>query len=247
MVLVDRHALDRSPRPSSRQGSTLARAIAFFIALGFGACGFIGYALWPTWPSAEAALDAPALPITVAGTPFNIPPSALRIAVQRRAGAHERVDLAFLWPSLEPPDLAPKSPSPPPNASAIAKPTFERIFVTIAAAGDTLAPEERVRTIYPRYAMAAPIPGPEGLAVLAFRAGTPYEGEDLIYDATAPANFLVRCTRPVGATPGTCLLTRRVGTADIVVRFPRGWLADWPFVGRNIGRLISSLLASSPG
>ena len=122
-----------------------------------------------------------------------------------------------------------------------AKPAFDRIFVTIAAAGDTLAPDERVRTIYPRYATAAPMPGPEGLTVLAFRAGTPYEGEDLIYDATTPVNFLVRCTRPVGATPGTCLLSRRVGTADIVVRFPRDWLADWPFVGRNIGRLISSL------
>jgi hypothetical protein len=246
MLLVDRHALDRSPRPSSRQGSTLPLAIAFFIALGFGACGFIGYALWPTWPSAEAALDAPALPITVAGTPFNIPPSALRIAVQRRAGAHERVDLAFLWPSLDPPDLAAKSPSPAPDALATAKPAFDRIFVTIAAAGDTLAPEERVRTIYPRYATAAPLPGPEGLAVLAFRAGTPYEGEDLIYDATTPANFLVRCTRPAGVTPGNCLLSRRIGKADIVVRFPRDWLGDWPFVGRNIERLISSLVASSP-
>src|SRR6516165_4228198 len=59
MVLVDRHALDRGPRPASRQGSTMALAIVAFIAFGLAACGFIGYALWPTWPSAETALDAP--------------------------------------------------------------------------------------------------------------------------------------------------------------------------------------------
>ena len=71
----------------------------------------------------------------------------------------------------------------------------ERIFVTISSAGDKLAPAERVKTIYPRYTAADPAPGPRGLAVLAFRTGTPYQGEDLIYDATTPANFLVRCTR----------------------------------------------------
>ena len=63
------------------------------------------------------------------------------------------------------------------------------MFVTIAAAGDTLPPAERVKTIYPRYATAEPVAGPEGLAVLAFRDGTPYQGEDLIYDAATPGQF----------------------------------------------------------
>jgi hypothetical protein len=118
---------------------------------------------------------------------------------------------------------------------------LERVFVTIAAAGDTPSPDERVRTVYRRYATRAPVPGPEGLAELAFRDGTPYQGEDLIYDAAAPANFLVRCSRAVGPTPGTCLLTRRIGGADLVVRFPRDWLEDWRFVAGNIERLIGSL------
>ena len=143
---------------------------------------------------AAGRADAPALPITVAGVAFNVPPAAIRVPVQRRPGAHERVDLAFAWPSLEPPDPHAKQPAPPPGTVPAPTQALERIFVTIAGAGDTLPPAERVLTIYPRYAAAEADAGPGGLTVLAFREGTPYQGEDLIYDATAPG-FLVRCTR----------------------------------------------------
>jgi hypothetical protein len=105
-----------------------------------------------------------------------------------------------------------------------------------------LSPTERVKTIYPRYATTEPIAGADGLAVLAFRDGSPYQGEDLIYDAAAPAGFLVRCSRNgSGLTPGTCLLNRRIDSADLVVRFSRDWLGDWRFVDGNIERLLKSL------
>ena len=70
-------------------------------------------------------------------------------------------------------------------------------------------------------------PAPPGLPVLAFREGTPYQGEDLIYDAEAPG-FLVRCTRN-GAVRRRAPASTSGGssTADIVVRFPRDWLGDW--------------------
>ena len=62
----------------------------------------------------------------------------------------------------------------------------------------------------------------------AFRDGTPYQGEDLYVEAAAPERFMPRCSRPgAGATPGTCLYERRIGAADIMVRFPRDWLIDW--------------------
>jgi hypothetical protein len=79
--------------------------------------------------------------------------------------------------------------------------------------------------------------------MLAFRDGTPYQGEDLIYDASAPG-FLVRCTRNAGVTPGTCLYEHWIEGAKLVVRFPRDWLADWREVARNIERLIASLRPS---
>jgi hypothetical protein len=136
-----------------------------------------------------------------------------------------------MWPSLEPADQAHKaSPSVPP------------VFVTIMVAGETLAPAERVQFIYPRYAATAPVAGPAGLAVLAFLSGTPYEGEDLIYDAENPKNFLVRCSRNgAGPTLGACLYERRIETADVVVRFPRDWLDDWQDVAGNSAQLISNL------
>jgi hypothetical protein len=71
----------------------------------------------------------------------------------------------------------------------------------------------------------------------------PYEGEDLIYDGESPG-FLVRCTRTVGVTPGTCLYERWIEAARLVIRFPRDWLADWRAVAGNIDRLIARLRPS---
>jgi hypothetical protein len=201
---------------------------------------YVVYVLWPRWPGPPVGADAPALPITIAGVTFNVPPAAIRVPVQRRPGAQERLDLAFLWPSLDPPDANAK---PPPASSAATAPSqvVMRVFMTISAAGNTLAPTERMASIYPRYAAAQAVSGPGGLAVLAFRDGTPYQGEDLIYDAAGPG-FLVRCSRDAaGPTPGICLYEQRIQTADVMIRFPRDWLDDWPRVADTIDRLVARL------
>src|SRR5215831_1361614 len=187
-----------------RPGAALALALVAMLALAAIAAAFIAYVLWPRWPGPPVSPDAPALPITVAGTAFNVPPAAMRVPLQRHAGAHERVDLAFLWPSLEPPAIAARSPG------ATAPQAIDRLFVTIASAGDTLPPAERIKTIYPRYVATDALTEPNGLVVRAFRSGTPYQGEDLIHDAAAPEGFLVRCSRDgAGPTPGICLSSRR--------------------------------------
>jgi len=230
----------RRPPRRGGHGPLLLPLIAFAAVAGL-AFIYIGYVLWPRWPGPPVGLDAPALPITVAGVAFNIPPAAIRVPLQRRPGAQERVDLTFVWPSLEPPDPNAKPAPPTPGTAPPPAPTLERIFLTIANAGDTLAPDDRVLTIYPRYVAAEASEGPAGLIVLAFRDGTPYQGEDLVYDAAAPG-FLVRCTRPgPGPTPGTCLYERRIGAADLVLRLPRDWLADWRTVAANIERLLAKL------
>ena len=217
--------------------SPLLLTLAALAAPAFAALAFIGYVLWPRWPGPPAGPDAPALPITVAGVAFNLPPAAIRVPVQRRPGAQERVDLAFLWPSLAPPDPNVKPPPPAPGAA----PTPERIFVTVSAAGDAPHPADLVRNVYPRYTAAEATAGPDGLTVLPFRDGTPYQGEDLIYDAAAAA-FLVRCSRNgAGPTPGTCLYQRRLDGAELTVRFPRDWLGDWRTVAGNVDRLVARL------
>jgi hypothetical protein len=224
------------------RGSLLLAPVLSLTVLMLAAATYIVYVLWPRWPGTAVALDAPELPITIGGIAFNLPPAAMRVGVQRRPGAQDRVDLAFLWPSLKPADTGPRRIAT--KASTPAGPlALDRIFVTISAAGDAMPPEERIQTIYPRYAEADPASGPEGLAVLAFRADTPYQGEDLIYDAGTPENFLVRCSRNgAGAIPGICLYERRIdGAADVVARFPRDWLTDWQGVTSNIDRLIETL------
>jgi hypothetical protein len=224
-------------------GGLLLPPLLLLLALILAAVAYIVYVLWPRWPGTPVALDAPEFPITIAGIVFDVPPGAIRVPVQRRPGAHDRIDLAFLWPSLKPADAAARPASPEAAAAQGALPMLDRMFITIASAGDAMAPAERVRTIYPRYASTDPVSGPTGLAVLAFLDRSPYQGEDLIYDATTPENFLVRCTRNgAGATPGTCLYERRIdNAADMVVRFPRDWLADWQTIAAGIDRLIGDL------
>lgn len=193
----------------------------------------IAYMLWPQ--SKPVPQDAPSLPIAIAGVNFNVPPAAIRFKMQRRAGPQARVDLAFLWPSLEPP--TPSTAITPGEAPKVT----ERIFVTIAGSDGTIAPHDRLKSIYPRYLVAGPAIDMGGLQVRAFKSGTPYQGEDLIHDPVAPERLLMRCTQSVASTPGTCLHERRLGSADVTVRFPRDWLTDWRATAAGIDSLIAKL------
>lgn len=222
---------------------------ALVVLLVVLAAAFVSYVLWPTWPSKPAALDAPAIPITVAGVLFDVPPAAIRAAVQRHPGQQERIDLAFEWPSLtapEPAGQAGEKPDGPPidaeNAIAAATARIkDRLFVTIADLGPVLPPLQRLRTIYPRYVETQASAGPDGLAILPFRAGTPYQGEDLIYFGSNPEQFFARCTRPTGVVPGTCIHERMLDAAEITLRFPRDWLADWRNTAAGFDRLVAQL------
>ena len=91
-------------RHSSTTGHLFAIALlGGLIALAGSIAALV---LWPRWPVAIAP-DAPSLPIAVGGVLFNIPPAAIRVPVQRSPGTRDRLDLAFLWPSLQPPAAKP--------------------------------------------------------------------------------------------------------------------------------------------
>ncbi len=227
-------------RGRSRRGYRAARGLlalplVVFVAVTLAAAAYVAYVLWPRWPDPPIARDGPATPIVIAGTAFIVQPAAIRMPVQRRPGIHERVDLAYLWPSLMPPDPALKpTPDNPINPN-------ERLFVTIANGENTLPPMERVKTIYPRYLAANTTPGPGGLTLRAFRDTTPYQGEDLIFDAQAPERFLARCSRQGVGNSGVCLYELRIGNADVTLRFPRDWLDDAPALTKGFDRLIARL------
>jgi len=196
---------------------------------------YVAYVLWPRWPDVPVALDAPSLPIVVAGANFNIEPAAIREAIERRPGVQERVDLVYLWPALVPSDPAVK-----PMVGAPVDPN-QRLFVTIASGELTLPLNARVQDIYPRYLVPEPTAGPDGLTLRGFREDTPYQGEELVFESNAPEHFLARCSLTGVINSGTCLLERRIGNADITFRFPRDWLSDWKSVAGGIDRLQARL------
>jgi hypothetical protein len=220
---------------TGRARASLRLPLVVSLALALLAVGYIAFVLWPRWPGPDA-LSAPPLPITVAGELFNVPPAAIRLATQHHAGPQERLDLAFLWPSLGPPDPTAKPTlNEEPNA-------LDRLFITVAPADATVPPAERINTIFRRYLADERFESPDGLTIMSFRDGTPYQGEDLYLDAAAPERFMTRCTRPgAGGTPGMCLYEQRIGSANVTVRFPREWLSDWRGLARAIERLIASL------
>jgi hypothetical protein len=211
---------------------------AIFLGVAFLAVAYVAYVLWPRWPAPAVSANAPSLPIVIAGVTFNVPPAAIRFRTQRRPGAQDRVDLVFLWPSLAAPDSAADAADTGPAATAK---SLDRLFVTLAASAGELPPLQRMQDIYPRYMETEPAPGPDGLIVRAFRNDTPYHGEDLLYPAGTPQHFFLRCSRNASPTPGTCLYEKRVGEADVTVRFPRNWLDDWRNVIAGIDQLIEKL------
>ena len=215
--------------------TVLAIALLSFIAIGVS---FITYVLWPRWPSPVAAPDAPSIPITIGNAAFNVPPRAFRVPSQRRSGRQERVDLAFQWSPAGDAGRLKKSAGPRnPTASS-----DNRFYLTIMKSDGTLPPAERLKSIYPRFINGAPRLQSNGLALISFRADTPYQDEDLFYSAAVPDTFVVRCTRyRAENVRGTCLYERRRADADVIIRFPRQWLDDWRAVAGAIDRLIDSL------
>jgi hypothetical protein len=198
------------------------------------AIAMVAYLLWPTWGT-DASSNPARLPVSIGATLFNVPTMAVRMKIQRHSGPQERVDLSFAFPSLEVPD-GPKHVSVDTVEDAIQP--IDRIFLSIAAHHDSLAPETRLRTIYPRYLEQAAISGQDGLTMRAFRDGTPYGNEDLFFADTP--NLSARCTRDA-ATPGMCLSERRIEGADLTFRFPRSWLGQWRDVANAMDRLTVQL------
>ena len=220
-------------RQRRRQARSHLVPLSVGTVLAFGAVALVGYLLWPTWQSARAG-DPDRVPVSVGGTLFNVPTPAFRRKVQKHSGPQERVDLSWLYPSLEATG-APRHVSV--ESFDEAPQPIDRIFLSISAHHDAMSPDVRLRTIYPRYNDQLMAPQ-DGLTTRPFRDGTPYSNEDL-FIGDAPA-LVARCTRD-GKTPGMCLSERRIDGADLSFRFPRAWLAQWREVGDAMDTLTKQL------
>ena len=146
----------------------------------------VAWLLWPTW-TPKAFDNKERLPISIGDTLFNIPPHAFRMRVQRHSGPQERVDLNFVYPSLATPDALKRVTA---ETIEVTPQPIDRIFLSIAAHHDSLAPDILVRTIYPRYLDEIRTQSQDGLSMRAFRDHTPYAGEDLfVAEMPAPDDF----------------------------------------------------------
>src|SRR6201996_2515029 len=134
------------------------------------AIAVVAYLLWPTW-GVVPATGPDRLPVSVGDTLFNVPTSAVRMKIQRHSGPQERVDLFFDFPSLQPPDTSKHVSAE--QIDEMPQP-IDRIFVSLSAHHDAMAPEIRLRTIYPRYLAPETMNVQDGLTMRSFRAGTPY-------------------------------------------------------------------------
>lgn len=215
----------REPVRRHAQRAGIAVQFALVIAVMVAIAGTaVAYLTRSQWSRPPEAIDMPPLPIVIAGEVFNLPPAAIRVPMQRHSGPQDRIDIAYRWPQLTPPD---------------GRHSGARLFATIEPTQTKLSPAERLKTIYPRYIDAKPEADPGGLVMAPFADGTPYQGEDVLYDPAAPDRFLVRCTRGTdGLTAATCLYERAVGGATLIFQFPRDWLADWNGVTAGIDKLI---------
>jgi hypothetical protein len=205
------------------------------LATGGAALALISYLLWPTWREGAGG-DPDRLPITVGNVLLDAPRQAIRVKVQQRSGAQERLDLAFAYPALTPPATQAHVTADTAETAPVA---IDRIFVTVLAHEGEMAPYERMRTIYPRYLDPFDQSRSEGLIRNGFKAESPYQNEDLVGDADG--KFLARCTRD-SHTPGTCMSERRIGGADLTFRFPREWLSQWREVAAAIETLTARLV-----
>ncbi|MGO4715209.1 hypothetical protein [Bradyrhizobium sp. 2TAF24] len=232
MTLLSVSGRRRSPR-GARRGHAVPMLLS--MAIGGAAIAAVSYLLWPTWTASGDAIDPSNLPISVGSTIFNVPTDSVRMKVQRHTGPQDRVDLSFAYPSLTPGEQ-------PRHVTAdtveTAPQTIEVLFLSVAAHNDALSPEERERTIYPRYLAAGAARGNDGLSTQPFRDNSPYANEDLF--VAASPRLVARCTRD-GETPGMCLSERRIGGADLTFRFPRSWLADWRGVATAMDRLVAQI------
>jgi hypothetical protein len=222
----------RSARGWHSQGHTLSIVLGALLASA--AIAIVAYLLWPTW-GVVPATGPDRLPVSVGDTLFNVPPAAVRMKIQRHTGPQERVDLFFDFPSLQPPDASKHVSAE--QVDEMQQP-LDRIFVSISAHHGVMAPDVRVNTIYPRYLAPDMMPVQDGLTMRSFRAGTPYDGEDLFLAQQAP--LVARCTRDA-KTPGMCLAERRIDGADLTFRFPRSWLSRWRDVSDAVERLTAQL------
>ncbi|OAS22616.1 hypothetical protein A5481_19510 [Methylobacterium platani] len=183
------------------------RRLMLAAALGFaGALGLTGaVAAWLARPPAPAG---PVVVSTLTPRPLVLP-AAWLVRPGATEATSDRIDLAIPWTEL--------------TGSVLPG----QMRVTATRAPETAAPLSPARR-YARFLTAEAQPVPEGLMRRRFRAGTPFEGEDLYLAEGDGSRFAARCaTGRVPEPDAACLSEIRIGALALRLRFSADRLPAW--------------------
>ncbi len=119
--------------------------------------------------------------------------------------------------------------------------TEMRILATLLPASDGPEPELWPSLVHARFVEADVSDGPGGLLTRRFREDGPFPGEVLHVTPDVASGFAARCRADAPDGTAACMTTIRRDGLDVVIRFPKPILADWP---RIMGR-IETVLADA--
>ncbi|HRJ69073.1 MAG TPA: hypothetical protein PK812_05635 [Beijerinckiaceae bacterium] len=169
-----------------------------------------------------------------------VPRAMVRDPDLRNGGALNRIDLALLWPDLR-------------GAAAATKAEIDRGMVFIgledaaprAATPGDIDPTDRPGELYARFLAQEAWSNPGGLVMRRFRAGTPYEGEELFVSSPDERVFSARCPiRKLGnTTEDLCLWQTRITGMELQVRFSPRLLVEWQALSGGVRALVTRLKA----
>ncbi|GGG27540.1 hypothetical protein [Chelatococcus composti] len=174
-------------------------------------------------PAASPHKPTPArIDYELAGHILRVPAAWLRETMDPAGGPVQRLDLAIPWPHA---------------AGGSEK---EIVAVTLVPADAALDPVERPAKLYMRFLAPESWPAPGGLVLRRFRAGSPYEGEELYLTPPDGRRFFARCARPAASdvVAPLCTTVMRLAGIDVVLRFGPERLADWPRLRSGAERLM---------
>ncbi len=168
---------------------------------------------------------------------LRLPANTFRFPEQRVTGEMESVSLYLLWPTLE-------------GYSDQKSAQFNRIsgnqnliFVQLSQSTMTLDMSGRYQPIYSHLVDGPTTPGPAGLSVQHFKAGSGYGDEAMLRGPANETNpFVIRCLLPEKAadvTAADCQRDVAVGAdLSVLYRYPSTLLPQWRAIDQAITRYI---------